>query len=174
MEDFSARRSRSRNRNENPENLEEYKGPDKQKDINESLINTSRFISESEYEQSVLGEKPDSKLDETRNRYEELTPYGYQSDIFDKIKQNWSKESVGNRYGNIVFLETGTGKTYIAIMLLKAIFYEDCEKKGLSDVEMNAQARETATGATLKPLEDSEIKDKYDLRHAKITRFDTL
>lgn len=27
-------------------------------------------------------------------------------------------------YGNIVYLETGTGKTYIAIMLLKYLFAE--------------------------------------------------
>ena len=27
-------------------------------------------------------------------------------------------------YGNIVYLETGTGKTYIAIMLLKHLFNE--------------------------------------------------
>ena len=27
-------------------------------------------------------------------------------------------------YGNIIFLETGTGKTYIAIMLIKYLFSE--------------------------------------------------
>jgi len=33
---------------------------------------------------------------------------------------NWANDKMG--YGNIVYLETGTGKTYIAIMLLKYLY----------------------------------------------------
>ena len=39
-----------------------------------------------------------------------------------QIKRNWN--SGKEDFGHIVYLETGTGKTYIAIMLLKLIFAE--------------------------------------------------
>ena len=40
--------------------------------------------------------------------------------IYNRIRQNWANDKMG--YGNIVYLETGTGKTYIAIMLLKYLY----------------------------------------------------
>lgn len=41
-------------------------------------------------------------------------------EIYKKIKKNWANDKMG--YGDVVYLETGTGKTYIAIMLLKYLF----------------------------------------------------
>jgi len=158
MEDpASKKRSRSRDREENPERDEESKSDDKEA-LNKSIFKVP-LPSERDYEQSVI--EDDQKMDEQKSRYEELTPYSYQTDIYAKIKENWRNE---RRFGNIVFLETGTGKTYIAIMLLKAIFGEDLESRGLSDAEMCAQAKATEEGATLKPLSSKEIENKYSER----------
>jgi len=158
MEDpASKKRSRSRDREENPERDEESKSDDKEA-LNKSIFKVP-LPSERDYEQSVI--EDDQKMDEQKSRYEELTPYSYQTDIYAKIKENWRNE---RRFGNIVFLETGTGKTYIAIMLLKAIFGEDLEARGLSDAEMCAQAKATEEGATLKPLSSKEIENKYSER----------
>jgi hypothetical protein len=159
MEDpASKKRSRSRDREENPERDEESKSDDKEA-LNQSSIFKVPIPSERDYEPSVI--EDDQKMDEQKSRYEELTPYSYQTDIYAKIKENWRNE---RRFGNIVFLETGTGKTYIAIMLLKAIFGEDLEARGLSDAEMCAQAKTTEEGATLKPLSSKEIENKYSER----------
>lgn len=49
-------------------------------------------------------------------------PHPYQQSIYERIRKNWANDRMG--YGNIVYLETGTGKTYIAIMLLKYLFAE--------------------------------------------------
>lgn len=153
MEDpASKKRSRSRDREENPERDEESKSDDKEA-LNKSIFKVP-LPSERDYEPSVIE-------DDQKSRYVELTPYSYQTDIYAKIKENWFNE---RRFGNIVFLETGTGKTYIAIMLLKAIFGEDLEARGLSDAEMCAQAKATEEGATLKPLSSKEIENKYSER----------
>ena len=59
-------------------------------------------------------------------RYGELAPYAYQISIFEEIQNNWKvEEASGRNFGNIVYLETGTGKTYIAVMLLKHLFSEN-------------------------------------------------
>ena len=50
----------------------------------------------------------------------ELNPREYQRAIYNRIRQAWANDPFG--YGSIVYLETGTGKTYIAIMLLKYLF----------------------------------------------------
>lgn len=84
-------------------------------------------MSERDYNESRIEQShADIKLDESKSRYDTLVPYPYQDTIYSKIRENWQREEQpgGKRYGNIVFLETGTGKTYIAIMLLKAIFLE--------------------------------------------------
>jgi predicted ABC-type ATPase len=89
--------------------------------------------------------------------------------------ENWAKEAsaTGRRYGNIVFLETGTGKTYIAIMLLKAIFYEGIENLSLSQEEIREYAKATECGAKLEPLKD--LKKKYEDRVNHIEKkLDTL
>lgn len=82
--------------------------------------------------------------------------------IYSKIRENWEKESgpYGHQYGNIVYLETGTGKTYIAIMLLRALFYSDIEKQGLSDAQMCEEALKTQTEA-LSPLSDDQVDKMY-------------
>lgn len=49
-------------------------------------------------------------------------PHEYQLSIYNRIRNNWHNDRMG--YGNIVYLETGTGKTYIAIMLLKYLYSE--------------------------------------------------
>jgi len=36
------------------------------------------------------------------------------------VRNNWANDPQG--YGNIIYLETGMGKTYIAIMLIKYLF----------------------------------------------------
>jgi hypothetical protein len=48
-------------------------------------------------------------------------------------------------------LETGTGKTYIAIMLLKAIFYEGNEDQSLSQELIREYAKATECGVKLEP-----------------------
>jgi ERCC4-related helicase len=48
-------------------------------------------------------------------------PFKYQVEIFSKIKEDWDSE-VLPRYGHIVYLETGMGKTHIATMLLNYLF----------------------------------------------------
>jgi hypothetical protein len=115
------------------------------------------------------------RLEETKSRFETLTPYPYQDQIYQKIRENWAKEDTANgrRYGNIVFLETGTGKTYIAIMLLKAIFYESGNHFGLSPEEISEHAKATECGAKLEPLKD--LKKKYEDRVNLIEKkLDTL
>lgn len=127
MDDLTERSNSRSSRRENPEQLEEAKLSAKNLSLLDSRVNESMFPSEQDYEPSVAG-------DEQKSRYEELIPFEYQSYIFNKIKENWQQvRADGSQYGNIVFLETGTGKTYIAIMLLKAIFMEDIELRNLSD-----------------------------------------
>lgn len=112
-------------------------------------------------------------IEETKSRYETLIPYAYQDEIYKKILENWRKESDANgkRLGNIVFLETGTGKTYIAIMLLKAIFASPIN--GLNDAEVLENAREIEIGASLEPLRDTT--HKYSERIDKLqNEYDTL
>ena len=58
----------------------------------------------------------------SNGRFHELMPHEYQLSIYNRIRNNWHNDRMG--YGNIVYLETGTGKTYIAIMLLKYLYSE--------------------------------------------------
>ena len=59
-----------------------------------------------------------------------LSPYDYQISIYSRIKKYWRQEysGTGKGYGNIVYLETGTGKTYIAVMLIKHLFDDQVKK----------------------------------------------
>ena len=54
------------------------------------------------------------------SRFQELMPHQYQQSIYNTVRSHWANDR--NGFGNIVYLETGTGKTYIAIMLLKYLF----------------------------------------------------
>lgn len=77
-----------------------------------------------------------------------MKPYDYQRDIFSKIRQEWEKNPGG--VGNIVYLETGMGKTHIATMLLNYLFegrtYEDESSELVphsdEDVEKRLEKRE--------------------------------
>jgi CRISPR/Cas system-associated endonuclease/helicase Cas3 len=52
-------------------------------------------------------------------------PYTYQKKIVDKILNQWQKdESVAENFGSIIFIETGAGKSYISLMLIKSLFGE--------------------------------------------------
>jgi ERCC4-related helicase len=58
------------------------------------------------------------------------------------VKKNWRKQSqasasIPNDFGHIVYLETGTGKTYIAIMLLKLIFAETRQEEEQKELMEN-------------------------------------
>ena len=56
-------------------------------------------------------------------------PYTYQKKIVDKILNQWQKdESVGENFGSIIFIETGAGKSYISLMLIKSLFGERHDK----------------------------------------------
>jgi ERCC4-related helicase len=53
----------------------------------------------------------------------EMAPYHYQVEIFQRILKEWDRNKTRkNQYGNIVYLETGMGKTHIAVMLLNNLF----------------------------------------------------
>ena len=113
--------------------------------------------------------------DESKSRYESLIPYPYQDQIYRKIKENWSKENgpEGKRFGNIVFLETGTGKTYIAIMLLKAIFLEESiMHREISEREIFKKVKETEIGERIDPLKD--LQKKYTDRMEIVDKLTTL
>ena len=67
--------------------------------------------------------------DGNHQRFDTLCPYDYQLSIYKRIKQNWREEETsGRNFGNIVYLETGTGKTYIAVMLLKHLFNDKVKR----------------------------------------------
>ncbi len=59
-------------------------------------------------------------------------PYTYQKKIVEKILLQWgllegNPESILNPYktfGSIIFIETGAGKSYISLMLIKSLFGE--------------------------------------------------
>lgn len=53
--------------------------------------------------------------------FQKIKPYDYQVEIFGKIKDAWERSNP-KKYGNIVYLETGMGKTHIATMLLNYLF----------------------------------------------------
>jgi restriction endonuclease len=85
-----------------------------------------------ELEVSALSksDKLNISLGESINsRYEALEPHSFQRDIYLQVKKNWAKNTPLSQqqkeFGHIVYLETGTGKTYIAIMLLKLIFADE-------------------------------------------------
>jgi hypothetical protein len=95
-----------------------------------------------------------------------------------QIKNNWNNSkpisifpSTDPDYGHIVYLETGTGKTYIAIMLLKLIF-ANCgleaelpELKGSfeSTIEPNSDSFDNQC-MQLNPLTDQQMRDKRKKR----------
>ena len=110
-------------------------------------------------------------------RFEILCPYDYQISIFDRVKNYWEKESQddGRGFGNIVYLETGTGKTYIAVMLLKALFNDklkqlaDMSMSSIGDADGPGESMEgiktgKATGIDLVPLTDAEMMEKKQRR----------
>lgn len=43
-------------------------------------------------------------------------------EIFDRVRKDWSEDATGPKYGNIIYLETGMGKTHIATMLLNYLY----------------------------------------------------
>ena len=48
----------------------------------------------------------------------------YQEEIYKMIESQWSKETACG-FGSIVFMATGSGKTFVAIMLILNIFGQD-------------------------------------------------
>jgi superfamily II DNA or RNA helicase len=56
------------------------------------------------------------------SRYYKIRPYPYQVEIFNRIRFDWENKQAGPTYGNIVYLETGMGKTHISTMLLNYLF----------------------------------------------------
>jgi ERCC4-related helicase len=58
---------------------------------------------------------------ETITKFYKIKPYPYQVEIFQRVKTEW--EQGQTQYGNIVYLETGMGKTHITIMLLNFLFH---------------------------------------------------
>ena len=48
----------------------------------------------------------------------------YQEEIYKMIEEQWS-EKTGCGFGSIVFMATGSGKTFVAIMLILNIFGQD-------------------------------------------------
>jgi hypothetical protein len=88
-----------------------------------------------------------------------------------EIKRNWLNQK--EHYGHIVYLETGTGKTYIAIMLLKLIFAESKQEEELSelrsvqDLNDSMVSERSAQCMQLTPLSDEEMrakrKERFDL-----------
>jgi len=99
-------------------------------------------------------------------RFKELKPHPFQVQIYDKIRQNWLLEDPvaqpeGKQYGNIVYLETGTGKTYIAIMLLKHLFGEVSDPpKSMFEKGDTPEVDSLGSHPILKPLNDDEIAQK--------------
>jgi len=54
--------------------------------------------------------------------YYKIRPYPYQVEIFNRIRLDWESKKDGPTYGNIVYLETGMGKTHISTMVLNYLF----------------------------------------------------
>ena len=59
---------------------------------------------------------------QTITKFYKIQPYPYQVEIFQRIAKEWSEENESPKYGNIVYLETGMGKTHITTMLLNYLF----------------------------------------------------
>jgi len=56
-------------------------------------------------------------------------PYTYQKKIVEKIQRQWGLDGLPGdpnfvNYGSIIFIETGAGKSYISLMLIKSLFGE--------------------------------------------------
>ena len=86
-----------------------------------------------------------------------MIPFPYQVSIYNRIKQNWANDKMG--FGNIVYLETGTGKTYIAIMILKYLF-----SPGFISYHMRLlKARLNQPTGVLEPLEPIGLKEEKDI-----------
>ena len=96
--------------------------------------------------------------------------------IYKRIKENWANDK--NGFGNIVYLETGTGKTYIAIMLLKYMFsdkYVDYQLRlsqtptddpnGLQKMEIPEESEEDVK---MWPSSDDVIKEIKDKRAMQV------
>ena len=81
------------------------------------------------------------------------------------MKTNWANDKMG--YGNIVFLETGMGKTYIAIMLLRYLFSEkfvDYRMRLIQNPMDMSKDSAYRQGVHLKPIElEEETDDKLRL-----------
>lgn len=113
-----------------------------------------------------------------------MTPHPYQLEIYTKIKRNWANDT--KSYGNVVYLETGTGKTYIAIMLLKYLFSSRfidyrarLREAGLSPETMRTDQHldpielidEKKEEIRLYSYPDSEIDKRRTSRHEEIKKF---
>ncbi len=73
----------------------------------------SMFLDSSDEDQPFFKSQIDS-----RELKEILNPHPYQEKAVESILRE-------KKYGSIVFMDTGSGKTYIAIMILKHIFEQD-------------------------------------------------
>ena len=80
-------------------------------------------------------------------------PYTYQKKIVEKVLTQWGldgsnpdKEAHLRNYGSIIFIETGAGKSYISLMLIKSLFGEQHEQlveltpEQLKNKKMNSQS----------------------------------
>ena len=92
-----------------------------------------------------------------------MNPHSYQKSIYERIKRNWANDSMV--YGNIVYLETGTGKTYVAIMLIKYLFsskfidYQTRLAKAKEEAKLaNTELEEPLEPIQLEPETEDELK----------------
>ena len=97
-----------------------------------------------------------SSMMPVNSRFAELAPHPYQLSIYNTIRGHWANDR--NGYGNIVYLETGTGKTYIAIMLLKQLFAPE-----FVDYQDRLTAAKAAGGPRASdPLPNIELPEETD------------
>lgn len=118
--------------------------------------------------------RPPSQIP-ANSRFQELMPHQYQQSIYNTIRSHWANDR--NGFGNIVYLETGTGKTYIAIMLLKYIFSdrfidyqgrltsEASSEPSLPKMEMPVESDENLI---LTPCSDDVIRQRKEDRSIRV------
>lgn len=102
----------------------------------------------------------------------------YQKVIFEQIVDQWRSDA--RRYGSIIFMPTGSGKTFLAIMLIEYIFglrkrgSDALLKRSSADMARKAEPRESGQVYTEKVAFLVPTNNLVDQQHEVINQFTPL
>lgn len=86
---------------------------DKMKATFETYWNDKEFIYYDDTQEEILADALNTTLDNTKNFFVDIRPYGFQQEILDALQAD---REIRNQYKNLIIAATGTGKTIISAL----------------------------------------------------------